>query len=103
MDIYRGAYGILIPSEEVLNRRKFEWFARLSEKEVLESDTIIGNFLLLSVSPEQQGFLEPLDPIVNKKIEKTFVGFWRTPQQDVYGLKPNFLGDNLQKVEYPRR
>lgn len=103
LNLYQGTYGILIPSEEILNRRKFEWFARLSEKQVLESDTIIGNYLLLSVAPEKQGILEPLEPIVNKKVENKFVGFWRTPLQDVYSLKPNFLGDNLQKVEYPRR
>jgi hypothetical protein len=103
LNLYKGTYGILIPSEEILNRRKFEWFASLSEKEVLESDTIIGNYLLLSIAPEQQGILEPLEPIVNKKVENKFVGFWRTPAQDVYGLKPSHLGDNLQKVEYPRR
>jgi hypothetical protein len=103
LDLYQGTYGILIPSEEILNRRKFEWFARLSEKQVLESDTIIGNYLLLSVAPEDNGILRPLEPLVNKQIENKFVGFWRAPLQDVYGLKPNFLGDNLQKAEYPRR
>jgi hypothetical protein len=30
-----STYGILIPHKEVENRRKFEWFARLSEKQVL--------------------------------------------------------------------
>ena len=103
LDLYQGTYGILIPSEEILNRRKFEWFARMSEKQVLESDTIIGNYLLLSVAPEDNGILRPLEPLVNKQIENKFVGFWRAPLQDVYGLKPTNLGDNLQKVEYPRR
>ena len=96
-----NAYGILIPSDEILNRTKFEWFARMSEKQVLESDTIIGNYILLSNAPHQ-GILEPLEPLTNKIIEDKFVGFWKTPEYPgLFGLKPNFLGDNLQKIPYP--
>ena len=87
----------------MLNRRKFEWFVRLSEKQVLESDTIIGNYLLLSVAPGQEGILEPLQPVINKEIKNKFVGFWKTPLQDVWGLKPNLLGNNMDMVQYPRR
>ena len=98
------AYGIVIPSEEILNRRKFEWFARLSEKQVLQSDTIIGNYLLVAVAPEEPGILEPLEPSMNKKIENEFVGFWRVPLgAPVWSLKPNFLGDNMQQLPYPER
>ncbi len=102
LDLYQGTYGILIPSEEILNRRKYEWFARLSQKQAMESDTIIGNYLLLANSSEQ-GILEPLEPLTNKAIENKFVGFWKTPLQDVWGLKPNMLGDNMNKVDYARR
>jgi hypothetical protein len=103
LDLYPGTYGILIPAEEILNRVKFEWFARMSQKQVLESDTIIGNYLLLSLTPEK-GILEPLEPTMNKKIESKFVGFWKIPSASpYYGLKPNFLGDNLQKIPYPTR
>jgi hypothetical protein len=87
-----------------LNRRKFEWFARLSPKQVLESETIIGNYLLLSIAPgNNMGILEPLEPLTNKVVENKFVGFWRTPLQDVYGLKPNLLGNNMTKSEYSRK
>ena len=103
LDIYRGAYGILIPADDVLNRTKFEWFARMSPKQVLESDTIIGNYILLSQADET-GVLEPLESLTNRAITKQFVGFWKTPEYPgLYGLKPNFLGDNLQKVPYTGR
>jgi len=102
LDLYKGTYGILIPSEEILSRNKFEWFARLSPKQVMESDTIIGNYILLSQT-EEKGILEPMEPITNKAVENRFVGFWRTPLQDVYGLKPDLLGNNMSKVQYPRR
>ena len=102
LNLYQGTYGVLIPSDEILNRRKFEWFARMSQKQVMVSDTIIGNYILLANSPEQ-GILEPLEPLTNKAIEKKFVGFWKTPLQDVWGLKPDMLGNNLTKVQYARR
>jgi len=102
LDLYQGTYGILIPSEEILSRHKFEWFARMSPKQVMESDTIIGNYILLSQT-EEKGILEPMEPITNNAVEKKYVSCWRTPLPDVWGLKPNFLGDNLMKVDYARR
>lgn len=103
LDLYQGAYGILIPADEVLSRKKFEWFARMSPKQVMESDTIIGNYILLSQT-DDTGILEPLEPLTNRVIQKQFVGFWKTPEYPgLYGLKPNFLGDNLQKAPYTGR
>jgi hypothetical protein len=107
LDLYQGAYGILIPSDEILNRRKYEWFARLSQQQVLDSDTIIGNYILLSVAPGEQGAMstiKPLEPLINKKVEDKFVGFWRIPSDAPYwGLKPSGLGDNLQMIPYAER
>jgi hypothetical protein len=105
LDLYKGTYGIYIPADEILKRVKYEWFARLSAKQVLQSNTIVGNYLLLTNSPDgQTGILEPLAPSQNKQIKNEFVGFWRVPSQaPYYGLKPNFLGDNLQKKGFPNR
>jgi hypothetical protein len=99
LDLYKGTNGILIPSNELLNRLNYAWFIRMSPKQVIDSDTIIGNYLLISIGPEQsQGILEPL------KIKPNWVGFWKIPSDAPYwGLKPNFLGDNLNKVKYQGR
>lgn len=99
LDLYSGTYGIYIPANEILNRLYYQWFSRLSTKQVVESDTIIGNYILLSISPQaKQGILEPL-----KVQPKNWVGFWRTPLQDLYGVKPYWLGDNMLLEKYPRR
>jgi len=105
LKLYEGTYGILIPSDELLSRVKYGWFIRLSPKQVLESDTIIGNYLLLSNAPgEEEGILQPLQPVINKEVENRFVSFWRTPDYPgLYGLKPNYLGNNLLKQEYTGR
>ena len=50
----------------------------------------------------ENGILEPLEPEKNKEIEKTFVGFWKIPSAAPnFGLRPNYLGDNVDKISYP--
>ena len=41
------AAGIYIPEQDILKRSKFQWFARLSPSQVLESHTLIGKYLLI--------------------------------------------------------
>ena len=99
LDLYKGTNGILIPSNELLNRLQYGWFVRSSPRQVLESDTIIGNYLLLSVGPpEEQGIIESLE------VKPNWVHFWKIPSgAPYYGLKPGFLGDNLNTLKYPGR
>jgi hypothetical protein len=62
----------------------------------MESDTIIGNYILVTISEGGKHILEPLD------VKPTgWVGYWNTPLvHGLYGQKPNFLGDNLSMVRY---
>ena len=46
--INKNSYGIYIPSEELLNRTAYNWFVYLNINEVLNSNTQIGQFLLIS-------------------------------------------------------
>ena len=98
LNIYTQAYGIYIPADEILKRRKYEWFARMSEKQVMESDTIIGNYILITIADGGGNILEPLE------IRPDWVQFWRVPSgAPNWGLKPNFLGDNIPTLKYPGR
>jgi hypothetical protein len=47
LKLYDNCYGILIPMDELLNRKKYEWFNRLNKRQVLESNTILGNYFLI--------------------------------------------------------
>jgi hypothetical protein len=38
--------GIYIPDQEILKRTKYQWFARLSPSQVLESNTLVGKYIL---------------------------------------------------------
>ena len=42
------AAGLYIPEQDILKRSKYQWFARLSPKQVLESNTLIAKYLLVN-------------------------------------------------------
>ena len=46
IDFDIDAYGIYIPWDEIINKTAFQWFARLSPRQVLDSNTVIGKHLL---------------------------------------------------------
>jgi hypothetical protein len=45
LDLDKDAYGIYIPAEEVLARRKYQWLAYLSSEEVLKTNPVIIKYL----------------------------------------------------------
>jgi hypothetical protein len=40
--------GLYIPADEILKRTAYQWFARMSAKQALASDTTIGKYLLIA-------------------------------------------------------
>jgi len=97
IDFYAEAYGIYIPADEVLNRRHYEWFARMSQEQVLNGRVIICKYILLSTAPDaKMGVIEPL------RNKPNWVGFWSTPLgEPLYGMKPIYLPDDTIKIPYP--
>lgn len=97
-------YGILIPSNELMNRVGYGWYIRLSEQQVLECNNIISNYLLINngtgTANNSINILEPYTA-ANEEIKNKYVGFWKTPLMDgLWGLKPHNLGDNIIKQAY---
>jgi hypothetical protein len=45
-----NAVGIYIPADELLKRTAYQWFAELCPRKVLEANTMISKYLLLSES-----------------------------------------------------
>lgn len=98
--IVPNAFGIYIPKDEIINRIHYEWFSRLSPKQVIESNTILGNYFLLLNIPQDR-IDEPMYiESFNQKEKKNWIGFWKTPliKTGLYGQKPNFLGNNLSVI-----
>ena len=40
---------IILPDDEILKRHKYNWFARLSHRQVLEGDFEVSKFMVLSL------------------------------------------------------
>jgi len=52
LELNPNAYGLYIPSDELLRRTNFNWFVRLSPEEVLMSNTQIGKYILVSAEDD---------------------------------------------------
>ena len=48
LDLNNNAYGLYIPHKDLLKRTCYNWFIYLNTKEVLESNTNVGKYLLFS-------------------------------------------------------
>ena len=46
IDMHDNIVGVYIPWDEIINRKKYQWFCKLTPQEVLESNTNIGRFML---------------------------------------------------------
>ena len=46
IDLHERSIGVLLPSQELLERIKYGWFVRMDIDQVLKSKTNIGRFLL---------------------------------------------------------
>jgi len=42
------AFGLYVPSDEILKRTKYEWFARLSIEQILNSNIVLSKYLIIN-------------------------------------------------------
>ena len=48
LNLTEQVQGLYIPADEILKRNAYQWFARLSAKQALETNTAIGKYLLIN-------------------------------------------------------
>jgi hypothetical protein len=65
IDYPSDLYGIYIPGEVILNRTKYQWFAVMSEEDILSSNMVISKYLQSSIIDNKN--------IYNKATEKPSV------------------------------
>lgn len=61
INFHPNSYGIYIPSEEILRRPKYQWFAVLSSEAVLNTNAIISKHLLSSISSSEDIYNQSKD------------------------------------------
>jgi len=97
LKITQNLYGIWIPSHEILSRRKYEWFSRMSVSQVLEANIILSKYIIMANMIDENGGI-----ITELKPNPGWVSFWSVPSQaPVWGLKPDLLGNNVLQLEEP--
>lgn len=106
---YDGMYGIWIPSETILKRRNYEWFARLSNEQIFQSKFILAKYFVLALSPystnTNMSVIESLttDHSDDNKEGKDWISFWQVPSSTtlpIYGPKPLYIGNNVQQFKF---
>ena len=51
VELHEDAFGLYIPWDQFINRTAFQWFVALTPREVLESNTLIAKYLLITGTP----------------------------------------------------
>ena len=98
IQFYPKMYGIWIPSEQILKRTKFEWFARMSPQQIFQGNFILAKYIVLATAPDSKmGLIEPMD---NKP---DWISFWKVPLTNktlnVWGPMPQNLGNNILRAK----
>ena len=107
LDVCPQAYGLWVPAHEILSRRHYEWFARLSTSQALEANTALSQYLLLAQCPEGACRLE--EPMSGPGggggggSRPPWVGFWKVASgAPVWGVQPLNQGDEtVRRIPYP--
>ena len=48
LELNNKCYGLYVPSDELLKRNKYNWFCKLNSREVLEANTNLSKYLILT-------------------------------------------------------
>lgn len=69
IDLAKDAFGIYIPSDELLKRTKYQWFSVMSQQEILDSRLIIAKYFLSSAVSASQtdNLIEGIDSYTDRK------------------------------------
>jgi hypothetical protein len=95
---YPKMYGIWIPAELILKRRKFEWFARMSVNQIFQGNFILAKYIVLATAPDaKMGLIEPMEG------QPDWISFWKVPLTNktlnVFGQMPQNLGNNVPRAK----
>lgn len=89
--------GIWIPAKDLLKRRKFEYFTRMSISQVLKANIILSKYIIMVNVVDENGAI-----ITELKANPGWVSFWSVPSEaPLWGLKPDYLGNNVLKLKHP--
>lgn len=105
IDLSSNAYGIYVPWQQLLTRTNYMWFAYLSKEDILTSNTILGQYIRLSLQynskdmDKKNNYLQQI-PILEwfKPKQPNWISWWKVPSNaPLWGLMPMGLGNNVPR------
>jgi hypothetical protein len=94
---YGKMYGIWIPADQILKRRHYEWFSRMSPEQIFQSQFILAKYMVLALAPDSHmGVIEPLEN------RPDWINFYRVPISstiNIFGVKPMGLGNDVPRAK----
>ena len=95
---YGKMYGIWIPADQILKRRHYEWFSRMSPEQIFQGQFILAKYMVLALAPDSHmGVIEPLEN------RPDWISFWKIPitngTLNVFGPKPMGLGNDVPRAK----
>jgi hypothetical protein len=94
---YGKMYGIWIPADQILKRRHYEWFSRMSPEQIFQSQFILAKYIVLALAPDSHmGVIEPLEN------RPDWINFYRVPISstiNIFGVKPMGLGNDVPRAK----
>ena len=96
---YGKMYGIWIPADQILKRRHYEWFSRMSPEQIFQGQFILAKYIVLALAPDSHmGVIEPLE-----NARPDWIGFWRVPltngTMNIFNVKPMGLGNDVPRAK----
>ncbi len=108
VSLYAEAYGLWIPARELLSRTAFGWFVRASHRQIVDSNTVLGHYFVLSLHDAEETEREEREKedgeerrslSANFRRARDWISFWRVPSgAPVWGLQPTHLGDRVPRL-----
>ena len=94
---YGKMYGIWIPADQILKRRHYEWFSRMSPEQIFQGQFILAKYMVLALAPDSHmGVIEPLEN------RPDWINFYRVPISstiNIFGVKPMGLGNDVPRAK----
>ena len=95
---YGKMYGIWIPADQILKRRHYEWFSRMSPEQIFQGQFILAKYFVLALAPDSHmGVIEPMEN------RPDWIAFWKIPitngTLNVFGPKPMGLGNDVPRAK----
>ena len=94
---YGKMYGIWIPADQILKRRHYKWFSRMSSEQIIQSQFILAKYIVLALAPDSHmGVIEPLEN------RPDWINFYRVPISstiNIFGPKPMGLGNDVPRAK----